>query len=87
MRRLASFFGGIIVFLLGCVILTGLSLFIVGAFCVTWPVLRLSPRDAKLRAGMDAALALATLVTVMKPDLVTPQAPQEDEPEAAPNDT
>lgn len=67
MKRLAKFFGGIILFLLGAVICTALSLFVLSAFCVSYPVLRLKPRDAKLKAVMDLLLAIATAVAVMKP--------------------
>lgn len=67
MKRLASFFGSIILFLLGATICTVLSLFVIGAFCVSYPVLRLKPRDAKLKAVMDLLLAIATAVQVLKP--------------------
>jgi len=67
MKKLASFFGSIILFLLGATVCTLLALFVLGAFCVSYPVLRLKPRDAKLKAIMDLLLAVATAVQVLKP--------------------
>jgi hypothetical protein len=88
MKKLASFFGSIILFLLGAVICTALSLFVIGAFCVSYPVLRLKPRDAKMKAIMDLLLAIATAVQVLKPqeieDLVEAVT---DEEKVAPTNT
>ena len=79
MTRLAKWFASILIFLLGTGILIVLSLFLLAAFCVTYPVLRLSPRDARLKAGMDLALAVATMIAVAKPDMsvYTPRREQE----------
>lgn len=92
MRKLASFFGSIILFLLGAAVCTVLSLFVLGSFAVTYPVLRLKPRDAKLKAIMDLLLALATAVQVLKPqqieEIIKEVVEEEiDEDQVAPNDT
>jgi hypothetical protein len=67
MKKLARFFGGILVFLLGATVCTVLAIFVLGSFCVTYPVLRLKPRDAKLKAIMDLLFAIGTAVSVLKP--------------------
>jgi hypothetical protein len=88
MRKIASFFGGILIFLLGCAVVTVLSIFVVGAFCVSYPITRLSPRDARLKAVMDLLMALATAAAVLKPKQlaeVLEEAAEEDE--VAPKDT
>jgi hypothetical protein len=44
------------------------SLLVLGSFLATYPVLRVSPRERRLRAGMDAAAALLALAqTLPKP--------------------
>lgn len=44
--------------------LVGVSLFIVGSYILTWPILRLSPRDQKIAALTDVAAAGMKLMTV-----------------------
>jgi cytochrome c oxidase assembly factor CtaG len=44
--------------------LAGVSLLLVGSFLLTWPILRKSPRDRRIKATMDFAAAGLTLMTV-----------------------
>lgn len=87
MKKLARFFGGVFVFLLGATICTVLALFVLGAFCVSYPVLRMKPRDAKLKAIMDLLLSVATAIQVMKPQEVAEVLEGVVEGKPAPNDT
>jgi len=86
-RKLASFFGGILIFLLGAAICTVLSIFVIGAFCVSYPITRLSPRDARLKAIMDLLLALMTAVQVLRPHEVEEIVNGVVDEGATPNDT
>lgn len=43
--------------------LTAVALFVIGGFLLTWPLLRLSPRDRKIKATADFATAGMTLLT------------------------
>ena len=61
--RLLTFVGRILVFLASMAFITGLSLFVVGGFCLTYPVTRMSPRSARTRALMQLFTALMTLAS------------------------
>lgn len=62
MRRLAVFVGKFALFLASMAFLTALSLFIVGAYLATMPVLRLSPRNKRVQAATGAAVAIVALI-------------------------
>lgn len=68
MKRLARFFGTVLLFLLGAVVCTVLALFVLAAFCITYPVLRLSPKDARLKAVIDLVMAGAAVAAAFKTD-------------------
>lgn len=49
-------------------VITGVSLLLFGSYLLTWPVLRLSPRDRKIRALVDlSSAALAALAALQPP--------------------
>lgn len=50
-------------------IMAGVSLFLVGTYVLTFPVLRKSPKARKLRATVDLASALVTTLAVFERDL------------------
>lgn len=58
MKNLALFVGRIVLFLSSMALITGLSLFVVGGFLMTWPILRLSPRSARTKSLMQLAVAI-----------------------------
>jgi hypothetical protein len=64
-KRIAAFVGKLALALVGMALLTAAGLFVVGAYCATWPILRLPPRQRQLRAGLDVAVALAALVAAL----------------------
>lgn len=70
--RLASFLARWALALLAMAVLTVLSIFVVAAYLTTWPVLRLSARDRRLRAGLDLATALAAFVTAFQGEPAQP---------------
>lgn len=57
--------GRFILLLASLVFVAALSIFALGTFILTWPILRLSPRDQKLRATTNFASAAMTLFTVL----------------------
>lgn len=44
--------------------LTVASLFVFGSFLITWPILRMSPRDRRLRVTADLVSQIMTTVAV-----------------------
>jgi heme A synthase len=77
MKRVGAFAGRWVVALLGLAILSVASLFVVGAFLTTYPILRLSPRDRRVKAALNAALAIAALAACFKPEPAEPVAGDE----------
>jgi hypothetical protein len=61
MLKPLAFVGKILVFLASMAFITGLSLFIVGGYCMTYPVTRMSPRSARTRALVDLFVSLMAL--------------------------
>lgn len=49
--------GKCILFLASCALVTFISLFVVGAYLTTWPIMRVSPRNARMKALMDLAVS------------------------------
>jgi heme/copper-type cytochrome/quinol oxidase subunit 3 len=79
MRFIAKTFSTILLFLAGMALLTTLSLLVASSFVATWPLMRLSPKDRRLKAGVAAAGAVLALVMVLGHELHAHQ--------NAPNDT
>lgn len=75
--KMAVFAGKCVLFLASMALITGISLFVVGSYLTTWPLLRLSPRSARTKAAMQIATGVMSLVATLKPD--------EDADEVAPN--
>lgn len=63
-RFLAKTFASILLGLAGMALLTALSLLVASSFIATWPLLRLSPNDRRLRAGMNLASAVMSLLMI-----------------------
>lgn len=55
--RLAKFAGKFALFIAGMALLTFISLFVVGAYLATWPIMRVSPRSRRLTSLMELATA------------------------------
>lgn len=49
--------------------LTGLSLLVVSGYCATYPLLRIAPRNRKMRAGMTLAQDMLALAMTFKGEL------------------
>lgn len=56
--RLAKFAGSFALFIAGMALLTFISLFVVGAYLATWPIMRVSPRSRRLTSLMELATAV-----------------------------
>jgi hypothetical protein len=62
---LARATGKLAFLLVSLTVITGVSLLLFGSYILTWPVLRLSPTNRKVRAMVDlTAAALAALSTL-----------------------
>lgn len=74
--------GRLALWLASMAFLTGVSLFVIGSFLLTWPLLRLSPRDKRIRAGVDFASSAMTLLTTFSDRsveaMLTQSEPEED---------
>lgn len=66
--RLAKFIGKIVLFLASMAIITAVSLFVVGAYLTTWPIMRLSPRNQKTQALIQVAVSLMAVARAFSPD-------------------
>lgn len=64
-RKAFAALGRFILLLASLAFVAALSLFVFGTFLLTWPILRLSPRDRKLRATVNLASSAMTLFTVL----------------------
>jgi cytochrome c oxidase assembly factor CtaG len=53
--------GKAFVLLASMALLTGVSLFIIGAYMISWPILRQSPRTRRKQAASQLAVSLFTL--------------------------
>lgn len=61
-------FGAFVLLIALMAFITGASLFVVGAFLTTWPVLRLSPRGRKKAAIAQATVAAFGVLQAFQPN-------------------
>ena len=57
MRTVFRILGQLALSLAAMTFIAAASLFVVGAFLTTWPIMRLSPRDRRVKATIDLATA------------------------------
>lgn len=76
LNSLARGLGKLTLLLVSLTIITGLSLLLFGSYLLTWPVLRLSPRDRKIRVLVDLSSAAFAALSALQP----PQHENADEP-------
>lgn len=57
MSKIFGLMGKLVIALAGMALITGVSLFVVGGFLTTYPIMRMSPRNRQLQAGMEFARA------------------------------
>lgn len=62
-RALFKALGSLALAAAGLAFLTAVSLLVLGSFIATWPILRLSPRERRLRASVELAAAGLTLLS------------------------
>jgi uncharacterized membrane protein len=84
MKQVAAAGARVLLALIGMLILSVLSLFVVAVYLTTYPILRLNQNDARLRAGLDAAAAVAALVAVLRTGAEAEPVPEGDEVTPAP---
>lgn len=63
-RGFSKFVGKFALLSAGMAFLTAVSLFLLGSFLLTWPVLRMTPRDRRVRAAVDLLSAGMTAMQV-----------------------
>lgn len=68
MRTIASLFGKLILLIAAMAFITGASLFVVGGYLATWPIMRASPRGRRVQAVSALALAVLALARAFAPD-------------------
>lgn len=61
-RLLFTGLGKLALFVATAAFLTSVSLFLLGAFCLTWPIMRKSPKERRIAATVN--LAQAGLTTI-----------------------
>ena len=54
--------------LVSLTVITGVSLLLFGSYVLTWPVLRLSPGNRKVRAMVDLMGAAMAALSALQPD-------------------
>lgn len=62
-RSLFKGVGKLFLLLAAMAFLALVSVFVIGSFILTWPVLRMSPRDRRLKSSMDFASSGMTMLT------------------------
>jgi uncharacterized membrane protein len=62
--------GKIILGLASMLLIAFVSLFVFGSYLATWPIMRLSPRDQRLRTLMNLATAILSTVQVWSDSLI-----------------
>lgn len=55
--------GKLFLFLAAMAFLALVSVFVIGSFILTWPILRMSPRDRRIKSSMDFASSGMTMLT------------------------
>lgn len=77
--RLAKFAGSFALFIAGMALLTFISLFVVGAYLASWPIMRVSPRARRLTSVMGLATAAMTVARAYGLDAAMTRTPPEPE--------
>ena len=57
MKAIARGLAHVAMFTVAAALLAAASLFVMGAYLTTWPILRKSPRERHLKTGLDLAAA------------------------------
>ena len=65
--RLARLFGRAFLGLAGVAFLVGVSLFLFGSYLLTWPVLRLPPRERRMQAAVQLGSAVMGAMMAFRP--------------------
>jgi hypothetical protein len=84
--RLAKFAGTFALFIAGMALLTFISLFVVGAYLASWPIMRVSPRARRLTSVMGLATAAMTVARAYGLDAVMARNANGPEPGVATED-
>lgn len=85
--RLAKFAGKFALFIAGMAFIVFISLFVVGAYLATWPIMRVSPRSRRLTSLMELATAAMGAARAYGLDKFTEPDENAPEPEPATDDT
>lgn len=75
---LARGLGKLTLLLVSLTVITGLSLLLFGSYLLTWPMLRLSPRDRKIRAMVDLSSAALAALAALQPAHADERIPDDD---------
>lgn len=86
MIKLFALLGRMVLFLAACAWIAAVSLFVVGAWLVSWPIMRMNPRSQRVQALIMGAVALSTLLRVFTPEEIVDELfPPEDDENGAEN--
>lgn len=66
--KLGSALGRLVLLLALAALITGMSLFVLGGWLTTWPILRLSPRGQRKAALTNLAAAVMGVATAFAPE-------------------
>lgn len=66
--RLGKTLGGLVLLLMTMAWIVCVSLFVVGAYLTTWPILRQSPRTQRKQAIVNVLVSVFALAQVFGPD-------------------
>ena len=71
MATISKGLGRLALFTATAAFLTTVSLFLLGAYLLTWPILRKSPREQRIRATAELAASVVTAIAVFgdRPDV------------------
>lgn len=66
--KLGKAFGGLVLLVAVMAFITAISLFVVGGFLVSWPILRLSPRGRRKQSVVNLGVALMAAYVAFQPE-------------------
>lgn len=82
MIRAFALLGKILLFLAGATLLAGVSFFVLGTYLASWPVMRISPRNRRMRVLMNLAVAGMEVARAYGLDKIPQPGTATDAPEA-----
>ena len=76
---IARALGKLMLLLVSTTFVIGVSLLLFGSYLLTWPVLRLSPNNRKIRSMVDLSAAALAALAAMQSDVTSDKSDNSDE--------